>query len=84
MIRIYADTSLNFQLVMESLTNHGFKATSEIRRRWRFFGKKLYIIDVEFIPGELFLNKLLEEFIKDEDYWGADSVQRMINIRKNQ
>jgi len=83
MSKIIATSLLDKDLIIEALTNHGFKTTSFVEKQWRWFGKSYYVISIEFVPNESFLKKLLEEFIKDEDYWGADSVQRMINIRKN-
>jgi len=83
MSKLIANSELDFRLILEALGNHGFKTTSYKTKKWRFFGKDLYVIEIEFVPGELFLKKLLEEALAIEDYYNADAIQRMINIRKN-
>jgi hypothetical protein len=73
---------LDQQLCLEALLNHGFKCTSRTYRRFRFFGKRLFEVEITFIPGVMFLEKLLEQALAIEDYWCADGIQRLINIRK--
>lgn len=80
MITITTTSELDFELVKESLSNHGFEFKTEVKRRWLF--GTYYRIEVAFSPKIPFLQHLLNVAIKEEDYWAADSIQRMINLKK--
>lgn len=81
MVQLIAKTKLEFDLVREGLTNHGFKFTCQTRKKFLWFGPEVYKVFIEFVPPVSFLQQLLREAEKVEDYYLADSIQRMINIK---
>jgi hypothetical protein len=82
MVRLIAKTKLEFDLVREALTNHGFKFTCQTRRMFFWFGPEVYKVFIEFVPNVQFLQQLLHEAEKIEDYYLASSIQRMIDIKQ--
>ena len=82
MVTILATSELYFNLVKEALTNHGFSYNESRMKRYWFFGQTIYKITVSFIPRLSFLEHLLREAEKIEDYVNAAGIRNMIEIKK--
>lgn len=79
MVKITSNNKLQFDLVQEALTNHGFKFELEHRKKYKWFGETIYIIVVEFHPPLDFLRLLLSKAEEMEDYKNAAGIKNMIN-----
>lgn len=79
MVKITSNNKLQFDLVQEALTNHGFKYELEHRKKYRWFGQTIYTIVVEYVPNLDFLKLLLTKAEELEDYRNAAGIRNMID-----
>lgn len=83
MVKITSNSKLQFDLVREALSNHGFKFEATHYKKYRWLGEIIYEVRVDYAPNLDLLKHLLVMAEENEDYINAEGIKKMIERSSN-